>query len=66
LTSQAPGTDGSKFGVADEGRLAGLVTGRNGDRVGVGDAVEETVGAVQREGKHPDVDRASRGPLPRT
>jgi hypothetical protein len=32
--------------VVDEGRLAGLMTGRDDDRVGVGDAVEEAVGGV--------------------
>jgi hypothetical protein len=37
---------GSKHGVVDEGRLAGLMTGRDDDRVGVGDAVEEAVGGV--------------------
>ena len=46
LTSQAPGAHGSKHGVVDEGRLAGLMTGRDDDRVGVGDTVEEAVRAV--------------------
>ena len=40
------GAHGPKDGVVDEGRLAGLMTGRDDDRVGVGDAVEEAVGGV--------------------
>src|ERR1700733_13821793 len=37
---------GSKHGVVDEGRLARLITGRDDDRVNVGDAVEEAGGGV--------------------
>jgi hypothetical protein len=40
------GAHGSKHGVVDEGRLASLMTGRDNDRVDVGHAVEEAVGAV--------------------
>jgi hypothetical protein len=32
------GTHGSKHGVVDEGRLAGLISGRDDDRVGTDDA----------------------------
>ena len=37
---------GSEHGVVDEGRLAGLITGRDDDRVDAGDTVEEAVGGV--------------------
>ena len=40
------GAHGSKRGVVDEGRLAGLMTGRDDDRIDVGDAVEEAIGGV--------------------
>ena len=43
---------GPKHGVFDQGRLAGLITGRDDDRVGTGDAVEEAVGGVEgRKGR---------------
>jgi hypothetical protein len=43
---------GPKHGVVDEGRLAGLITGRDDDRAGVGDAVEEAAGGVEgRKGR---------------
>jgi hypothetical protein len=40
------GAHGPEHGVVDEGRRAGLMTGREDDRVGAGDAVEEPVGGV--------------------
>lgn len=47
------GAQGSKHGVVDEGWLAGLMTGRDDDRVDVGYTLEEAVGGVDGdEGRH--------------
>jgi hypothetical protein len=42
----SPRAHGSQHGVVDEGRLPGLVTGRDDDGVDFGDAVEKAVGGV--------------------
>jgi hypothetical protein len=40
------GAHGSEHGVVNEGRLPGLITGRDDDGVDIGDALEESVGGV--------------------